>query len=171
MNNGQKFRFLNEFRFSASLPNLGPLSYKLSDWSALLKSVQSIDNLIDTLSKERPILKEFDWTETDKAFLSFYSRLACCPYKLGKVKCIYEENGRTFYLILDVVGAFTRVCHDLSNTVYTGIDCSAISNAKKRQKFKSIFGDELRFENLKILGYVNPRKYFWKDLLFLLRNS
>ena len=143
----EKFNFLSGF-LTGYLPNYGPLHYKINDWQKIIQSTSNLESLIDYLAQERPYLKEIKWSDNEENFVWFYSALSKLPIGESEVWIVYSKNNHEMNLECDVDSLFHRVYEDsfFNPTTYVGIDCSAIVEEDKRQKFEEIFGDKIEYK-------------------------
>ena len=143
----EKFNFLSGF-LTGYLPNYGPLHYKINDWQKIIQSSPNLESLIDYLAQERPYLKEIKWSDDEENFVWLYSALSKLPIGDTKAQIGYLKNNHEMTLECDVDSLFHRVYEDsfFNPTTYVGIDCSAIVEEDKRQKFEEIFGDKIEYK-------------------------
>lgn len=145
----EKFNFLSGF-LTGHLPNYGPLHYGIEDWQKIIQSTPNLESLIDYLAQERPHLKEIKWSDDEENFIWLYSALSKLPIGKSEVRIAYSKNHCEMDLKCDVDSLFHRVHEDsfFNPTTYVGIDCSAIVEEDKRQKFEEIFGDKIEYKHI-----------------------
>lgn len=143
----EKFNFLSGF-LTGYLPNYGPLHYKIEDWQKIIQSTPNLESLVDYLAQERPYLKEIKWSDGEENFVWLYSALSKLPIGKLEVQIDYSKDNHEMSLECDVDSLFHRVHEDsfFNPTTYVGIDCSAIVEEDKRQKFEEIFGDKIEYK-------------------------